>query len=434
MKTRLAALVCILAFCATSVSAQPAPSWLRYPAISPDGKTIVFTYKGDLYRVPSAGGAATPLTAHAAHDFMPVWSRDGKQIAFASDRYGNFDIFVMPAEGGEARRLTYHSAAEYPYTFTGDDKAVVFGAARMDTAANRLFPTGSQPELYQVGVAGGRPVQLLTTPAEDVKFGRGGQLMLYHDKKGGENPWRKHHTSAIARDVWVHDTKAGTHRKLTTFAGEDRSPVFADGDKAFYYLSEESGSFNVHKMALDGGKPQQVTSFKKLPVRFLSVSDTGTLSFGYDGDLYTMKPGGSPQKVAVSIAADSKSNRERVVPVTGGAREFAVAPGGKEIAFIARGDVFVTSVEGGVTKRVTATPEEERGVGFSPDGKAVVYASERNGRWAIYEARRARDEEPYFYASTLVKEAPLWPTPSRTRSPSSRPMARNWPTSRTATR
>jgi Tol biopolymer transport system component len=407
MTSRLLALASVILLGTTSMTAQPAPGWLRYPAISPDGKTIVFTYKGDLYRVPAAGGTATPLTAHAAHDFMPVWSRDGKQIAFASDRYGNFDIFVMPAEGGEARRLTYHSAAEYPYTFTPDDQGVVFGTARMDTAANRLFPTGSQPELYQVPAAGGRPVQLLTTPAEDVKFGRGGQLMLYHDKKGGENPWRKHHTSAIARDVWVYDVKAGTHRKLTSFAGEDRSPVFADGDRAFYYLSEESGSFNVHKMALEGGKPQQVTSFKKLPVRFLSLSDSGTLCFGYDGDLYTMRPGGSPQKVAVAIAADAKANRERVVPVTGGAREFAVAPSGKEVAFIARGDVFVASVEGGVTKRVTATPEEERAVGYSPDGKAIVYASERNGRWAIYEARKARGDEPYFYASTLIKEAPL---------------------------
>jgi Tol biopolymer transport system component/C-terminal processing protease CtpA/Prc len=407
MRTRLLLVLCALAIAVSASAAPTDVTWLRYPAISPDGKTIVFTYKGDLYRVPAGGGAAAALTMHQAHDFMPVWSHDGKQIAFASDRYGNFDVFVIPAAGGEARRPTYHSAAEYPYAFTNDDKAVVFGAARMDTAANRLYPTGSQPELYQVPAGGGRPIQLLTTPAEDVKFSRNGQWLIYHDKKGGENPWRKHHTSAIARDIWVHDLKAGTHRKITTFAGEDRSPVLADGDKAFYYLSEESGSFNVHKLGIDGGKSQQVTSFKNLPVRFLSQSDAGLLCFGYDGDLYTLKPGGSPQKVQVSIAADDKANAERVVTVTNGAREMAVAPSGKEIAFVARGDVFVTSVEGGVTKRITATPEDERGVGFSPDGKALVYASERGGRWAIFEARRTRDEEPYFYASTIVKEAPL---------------------------
>ena len=81
------------------------PTWLRYPSISPDGKTIVFTYKGDLYKVAATGGTATALTLHEAHDFMPVWSKDGKSIAFASDRYGNFDVFVIPVEGGEAPEI-----------------------------------------------------------------------------------------------------------------------------------------------------------------------------------------------------------------------------------------------------------------------------------------------------------------------------------------
>jgi len=208
-------------------------SWMRYPAISPDGKTIVFTYKGDLYRVPATGGTATPLTTHIAHDFMPVWSHDGKQIAFASDRHGNFDIYVMPADGGEPRRLTFHSAAEYPYSFTADDKNIIFGAARMDDAANREYPTGSQPELYEVPASGGRPIQLLTTPAEEARQSKDGRFIIYQDKKGGENNWRKHHTSAIARDIWLYDSKTGTHRKLTTFAGEDRSPVFTSDEKAF---------------------------------------------------------------------------------------------------------------------------------------------------------------------------------------------------------
>ena len=407
-QTLIASLLCFLVAAVSGASAQePSANWLRYPAISPDGRTIVFTYKGDLYRVPAGGGPAIPLTTHEAHDFMPVWSHDGTQIAFASDRHGNFDVFVIPAGGGQARRLTFHSSAEYPYTFANDDKAVLFGAARLDTAAHRGFPTGSQPELYRVAVAGGRVEQVLTTPAEDVKLSRDGQFFLYQDKKGGENVWRKHHTSAIARDIWAFDLKSGEHRKMTSFAGEDRNPVLTDGDKSFYYLSEESGSFNVHRMSLQGGKPQQVTSFKKLPVRFLSASDGGVLCFGYDGEIYTMKAGGQPQKVGITIAADARSNGERVLPVSGGVREMAVSPTGKEVAFIFRGEVFAVSVEGGVTKRVTNTPEQERGVTFSPDGKALLYASERGGSWKIYETRRTRDEEPYFYASTVLKETPL---------------------------
>ena len=120
MKTRLLALCGLLA-CGVSAAAQSTPLWLRYPAISPDGQTIAFEHKGDIYSVPASGGTATPLTLGEAYDFAPVWSHDGKQIAFASDRYGNFDVFVMPSSGGEAKRLTFHSAREVPSSLTADD-------------------------------------------------------------------------------------------------------------------------------------------------------------------------------------------------------------------------------------------------------------------------------------------------------------------------
>lgn len=88
--------------------------WLRYPAISPDGATIAFGYKGDIYTVNAQGGKATALTIHEAHDQMPVWSHDGKSIAFFSNRAGNFDVYVMPAKGGTPTRVTYKSANDYP--------------------------------------------------------------------------------------------------------------------------------------------------------------------------------------------------------------------------------------------------------------------------------------------------------------------------------
>jgi Tol biopolymer transport system component/C-terminal processing protease CtpA/Prc len=338
---------------------------------------------------------------------MPVWSNDGKQIAFASDRYGNFDIFVIPAEGGEAKRLTYYSTPEYPYSFTNDNKSVIFGSTRLDDASNRNYPTSSQPELYKVSVNAGRVEQIITTPAEDVKLSKNGQYLIYHDKKGGETQWRKHHVSSITRDIWIYDTKTGKHRKITTFAGEDRTPVFTDNDKAFYYLSEESGSFNVHKMSVEGGKSIQISSFKKHPVRFLSMANNGTLCYSYDGELYTQQENAKPEKINITITADAKSNNERVVSVNGGARELAISPNGKEVAFIFRGEVFVSAVEGGTTKRITNTPEQERSVSFSPDGKYLLYASERGNSWKIYQTEIVRKEEPYFYAATLIKETAL---------------------------
>jgi tricorn protease len=406
-KARLSLVILGIAFFYVSTFAQTSPIWLRYPAISPDGKTIVFTYKGDLYRVPSSGGMATLMTMHEAHDFKPVWSHDGKTIAFASDRFGNFDVFVIPAAGGKARRLTFHSADEYPFAYSRDNKSVFFGATRLDTAASRTFPTSSQPELYRVPAVGGRTVQVLTTPAEHVNPSHDGRYLIYHDKKGGESEWRKHHTSAIARDIWIYDTKTGRHRKITTFSGEDRNPVFIKGDKDFYYVSEESGSFNVHRMSVKGGPSRQVTHFNTHPIRFLSVASDDTLCFGFDGEIFTQQEGSEPSKINIRIAADARINNEVVIPISGGAREFAVSPNGKEIAVIVRGSIFAARVDGGITKRITSSYGQERSITFSHDGNALLYASERGGRWGIYEIRRSRDEEPYFYASTVLKETAI---------------------------
>ncbi len=386
------------------LSAQVNPAWIRYQAISPEGSQIAFTYNGDLFRVSTKGGVAHQLTFHEAHDTMPVWSKDGRQIAFASDRYGNFDIFLMDATSGPAKRLTFHSNDENPYSFSHDNESVIFGAVRQDLAEHRQFPAGSQPELYSVPVDGGRVDQVFTIPAEYVQVNSDGTQMIYHDKKGGENEWRKHHTSSITRDIWIYNFDEDNHEMITSFEGEDRQPVYSENEESFYYLSEESGSFNVHRMSISEPEDsEQLTSFSLHPVRFLSYAN-GTIVFGYDGELYTMKEGGEPEKVNVTIRTQAKSNPDKFITINGGIREMDISPDGKEIAFVARGEVFVTSVNGSMTKRITNTPEQERFVTFTPDGSGVVYSGERDGRWSIHKTVKVRDEEPFFYASTLLNE------------------------------
>jgi tricorn protease len=173
------------------------PLWLRYPAISPDGKTVLFTYKGDIYSVPSSGGTAEPLTMSETYEFAPVWSHDGKSIAFASDRYGNFDVFVMPATGGEGKRLTFHSNGEIPTSFSSDDKSVLFSAYRQDLASNAQFPISLMNELYSVPVEGGKVSQILPVPALDAQLNKKGDKLIFHDMKGYESPWRKHAVSGV---------------------------------------------------------------------------------------------------------------------------------------------------------------------------------------------------------------------------------------------
>ncbi|MEE9373077.1 MAG: S41 family peptidase [Saprospiraceae bacterium] len=389
------------------LNAQDDATWLRHVSISPDGTSIAFTYKGDIYKVPATGGDATQLTFHKAHDYKAIWSKDASKIAFASDRYGNFDIFVMDAMGGPANRLTYHSNGETPFSFSADDKHVIFGALRQDDIKHRQYPTGAQPELYSVPESGGRVSQLLTIPAEYAQVTKDGKKMLYHDRKGYENEWRKHHTSSVTRDIWLYDKDVNQHTMLTKHQGEDRHPIFTEDESGFYFLSESPGTFNVFKSSFTNpDKRIQLTNFQLHPIRFLSYGG-GQLCFGYDGNIYTMAEGNDPVKIKVRIRTQEKSNADKYISVNGGIREMAVSPDGKEIAFIARGEVFVTAVDHSYTKRITNTPEQERFVQWSHDGKSVIYSSERNSKWSIYESKKVRKEEPFFYASTLITESTL---------------------------
>ena len=407
-------LITCLSFVLAAVSvgyAAVTPLWMRDARISPDGSEIVFCYKGDIYKVSAQGGTAVQLTTQASYEANPVWSPDGEQIAFASDRNGNFDLFIMSADGGAARRLTYHSASEIPSTFTPDGKYVLFSASIQDPATSALFPTSAMTELYRVPVEGGNTEQVLGTPAEWVCFDKAGSNFLYQDRKGFEDEWRKHHTSSIARDIWLYDTQTGEHTNLTNRDGEDRNPVYAPDGKSVYFLSERNGgSFNVYSFPLNA--PQQVkpvTTFRTHPVRFLSVSDKGTLCYAYDGELYTQLPNSRPQKVKVELVRDDDKDIASF-RFSQGATSACVSPDGKQVAFIVRGDVFVTSTDYPTTKQITNTPAGESGLSFAPDNRTLVYASERTGNWQLYMAKITRKEDPNFPNATLIEEEVLLPS------------------------
>ena len=386
--------------------AQQGPLWMRYPAISPDGSTIAFAYKGDLYCVPANGGEARQLTTNAAYDSQPIWSPDGKKIAFTSNREGSLDVYVISTKGGAPTRLTTNSGKETPIAFKDNDH-VLFSANIMPTAQSNLFASNEFSQVYEVSTEGGRPKLYSVLPMENISINKNGQV-LYHDKKGYEDAWRKHHTSPITRDIWMLDN--GKYQKLTTFKGEDRNPVWAADNQSFYYLSEQDGSFNIYRRNIASGKDTQITQQKKNPIRFLTSSDNGLLCYGFDGEIYTVKEGGQPQKVNISITTDNDEPSLIRKVQSWGATEIALSPDAKEVAFVMHGDVYVTSTEYKTTKRITDTPQQERNLSFAPDGRSLVYASERNGVWQIFQTKIKNEKEKNFTYCSEIEEEQLTKT------------------------
>lgn len=402
-KIIISALLC--AAVASVSAADNAPLWLRNAKISPDGNSIAFTYKGDIYTVPVAGGTARQLTSNKGYETCPIWSPDSRRIAFAADINGNFDVFSIAADGSDSnwKRHTFNSADETPEAFTPDGSAIYFSAAIQDPASSSAYPTRRLTELYSVPVAGvAQPVQVLATPARNISWAPDGKSFLYEDVKGFEDTFRKHHTSSVTRDIWRYNTVDGTHTKVVDVPGEDLSPVDA-GDEIFF-ISERAPlkSLNVYRApATDPAQARPVTNLAKHPVRSLSRAQNGMLAFSYDGELYTLQPGAQPQKVRVAINADYMDTPEDVVS-TRGAESAVPSPNGKNIAFIYRGDVFVTSVEYPTTKRITNTPQAEDQVVWANDS-TLYYTSEQDGKYNIYSAsaRRPGNESDLVHATVI---------------------------------
>ena len=403
-------LIVLAAALSLAAVAQETPSWIRKNAISPDGKTIVFSYKGDLYTVPSTGGTARQITANAAYDSDPIWMPDGQKILFTSWREESRDIYVTSRDGGVPARLTTLPGNE---TLLAADARGNVWFSWYDTSLQSPgfdgFP--GEQQLYRTNLEGAAPQLVSSYTMNALSINAEGD-MLFEDHKGYEDPLRKHHTSSVTRDIWLYRPAVaekvgpdGRFTKLTSFEGEDRNPVFAADGDTFYFLSEKDGkTSNVYRSSLSAPEQQtQLTFYEKNPVRFLSVAADGTMAYSYNGDLYV-----NGKKLEIKLFRDEEEREMERLNLQN-ATALAVSPNGKELAVVIRGDVFVTSVDYATTRRITNTAEQERGVSFSEDGRELYYAAEREGCWSIYKTSLTRKEDKYFTYAAAMKEERVSP-------------------------
>jgi tricorn protease len=376
----------------------------RHPAPSPDGSQIAFSWQGDLWVVGSAGGTARRLTAHPAAERHPVWSRDGRWIAFASDRYGHFDVFVLPTDGSEApRRLTHASSHDTPLDFTVDNGAVLFRSARAESIR---WMQG----LYRVPVAGGTPILQQGALGRRAAFSPDGAALAY---VRGSTKWtRSGYRGAANRDLWLR-TADGDDVQLTDFDGDDDCPGWVDGH-TLAFLSSRAGRKNVFLLDLITSAAEPLTAHTGTDVRFPRLSADGrVLAYEFEDRIWTLAIGDDePRRLSVDVPADQVVNPTRRVTATSGAEELAVRPDGELAAFVVHGDVFITAIMSKEdqeiarppTVQVTDTAAREKDICWSPDGERLLFASARSGSYDLFLARPADPDSGWIDSFDFTTE------------------------------
>lgn len=378
---------------AAFVIALSAPSALagtvdlpRYPATSPDGNVILFSWRGDLWKCPSTGGGALRLTSNAANEGRSAFSPDGASIIFDSDRDGGRNLFIMKSDGSDVRQLTF-----------GDSAAILSGTGVDGTGRPvAYFESMRESDLYRaarpymVPLAGGSVERACDAFGSHPIATRNGATVLF--ERGSSAWFRRGYQGPDQRDVWTFDRATGRFAQLTDWKGND-GWAFPAGEDIIYLSDRGNGkSINIwrKKFAAPATDPgTQLTSFDD-DVRELAVSTDGRVAIFSNWDslwrLDLVTPGAQPIKIAIQ-AAEDESDRIRPRSVGRDVTEAQLSPDGKTIAMVAYGDVYVKGVEERTPfVRVTRTPARERDIAWMPDGTKLLFSSDSDGNDSIYEA------------------------------------------------
>ena len=377
----------------------------RYPAPSPDGKLIAFSYQGDIWAVPVEGGRAMRLTVHEAYDYAPVWSPDGSEIAFSSDRFGNDDIYVIPSAGGVAERLTYMSAGDAACAWTPDGGAVIF-------ASNRDWSSHRVPVLYTVPRAGGTPTVLMPEYGNEGAVSPDGKWLAYSN--GYRNYWwRKNYRGAGNNDIWIWNRETGEYKQLTDHRGNDAWPMWSGDGSAVYYVSDEGGVDNIWRVDIAGGEKTQITSHNDR-VRYPNISRDGSLiAYELGMDIYLLSTGGGePAKLDVIAPSDNKFNTTERLTMTRGADEMEPSPDNDEIAVVVRGEIFVLRDDGGQANRLTTNPARDFDIIWDKEGTALFFISDRGGNYDLYKIESDDPEEKDLSRALAFKTTRLTEDPA----------------------
>jgi tricorn protease len=388
---------------AVVAAAAPETHLMRYPDISKDN--VVFSYAGDLWIVPRAGGAARRLTSHPGDELFPKFSPDGKWIAFTGEYDGNQDVYVIPSAGGEPKRLTYHPGADVVLGWTPDGKKILFRSIRASAPPNftRLFlvsPEGGMPEMLPV------PRASLTTFSPD------GQKIAYLSTSQEFRTWKRYR-GGWSPAIGIYGLKDNSYSELPKTNGMDLFPMWSGN--AIFFISDRDGLMNLYRYDLGSKQTRKLTDYKEYDIKWPSlgagaiVYENGGLLFSYD------LSSGKISSVPVTVASDDIVARAEIRSVADHIGSFALSPTGVRAVFEARGDIFTVPVEHGSTRNLTSSPGvHELNPAWSPDGKWIAYLSDRTGEYEFYlRPQLGGDEVRITTDGAVYRYGPVWSPDSR---------------------
>ncbi len=377
-----AALVILAA--APAHAAEKYTRGLRYPSLTPDGKQVVFCYRGDIWVADTDGKSpALRLTIHEAQDTLPRVSPDGKSIVFASTREGGYDLYTMPITGGEAKRISFHSGLEIVCDWSPDGKHILF-------ASNR-DPTHFRIDLYEMPSKGGPARRITRDGGRDGMYSPDGKTIVYG--RGFNTIYQDNYEGSANYDIYTIPRSGGLPTRLSKSGRNERYPHFSRDGKEIWFVAEAKGVANFYAMPIDGlmkkgSKARQVTMFTGTDVHRPDLSwDGKTMVYERWGQLYTSDLTQKTPKanlIKLVVKGDRRHSGVTRRTVTSGAEQVHLSKDGATMVFALHGDIWRSAGNGGKASRMTSGPFKDEWPRISPDGTTVAFQSDRSGNSDIW--------------------------------------------------
>ncbi|TDQ09843.1 S41 family peptidase [Pedobacter metabolipauper] len=349
MKKVFYAITAALLLSSTVTFAQNETYFAAYPALTPDGQTVVFSFEGDLWKVPAKGGEANRITAMPGDEINPKVSPDGKWLAFSSNQFGNYDVYILPLAGGTVRQLTFNDAADEVDNWSWDSKTIYFTSGRYNMYS-----------AYKVGVNGGTAVRLFENyfnTAHNIAEAPNGELFFNDTWESKNFAARKRYKGAFNPDIQSYNPKTKAYKQYTDYKGKDFWASIDKSGNIFFASDEGNDEFNLYTFT--AGKKTRLTNFETSVKRPVVAASGNRIVFEKDYQLYLYDVASKKsEKINIGILRNSILEKEQEFDIRGTITAFDLSPDGKKLAFISRGELFVSDAEGKFISRIERASDQ----------------------------------------------------------------------------